>query len=220
MKATTRVTRPYVSGWCNPTNPAPTMEYDPHTRCDGCSCSCHLVDPHRTDEPRLAREEPPDTASIGDAVAVVGAAADLLNRSAMSAAITPLTSTEGLHLLDSLRDSIETLRKIDAALTQHIYLRSEHGPVEVDGIGVVHVYRSRDGVKWDERGAVQAVLDARMEETGGEVPSDPWVIAEWLLEAGSFGYFRKTALRSIGIDPSGLLESTPGRAKVDLPKRH
>jgi len=122
-----------------------------------------------------------------------------------------------LIVLRDLRRVIEQLRTLDAGLVRHIYLTAEHGKQVIDGIGEVWVARSKDRKKWDERGVAQAVLDHRMNERGGEIPNDPWEIAEWLLDVLAVSYVRVTPLRSMGLEPDAFCETVTGKPSVTLP---
>ena len=103
------------------------------------------------------------------------------------------------------------------ALDNHAYLHGEHGDVEVEGVGRVHIGRTRDRKQWDGSGLAQAVIDAHMEEAGMEEAPPPWEVAGWLLEAMAVGYGRVTILRRLGIPPDEFCDSKPGRPKVGLP---
>lgn len=168
-------------------------------------------------------EDPPavDMANltIRQAVDLVDAACGALNGAALGSAVERLDWKDAVRLLADLRDAAHLLGVVDNALVKHIYLTGEHGKATVEGVGQVQVSRSRDRRKWDERGVVQAVLDARMTERGGEMPNEPWEVAEWLLEVLGVGYCRVTPLRAMGINPADYCEDTPGNLTVSLPPR-
>lgn len=123
-----------------------------------------------------------------------------------------------ITVLRDLRDVLRELQTLDAVLCRHIYLHGEHGDIEVDGVGRVKVYRSRASERWEGREAAFAAVDAKLTETGGELP-DPMTVVEWVLDVVGIGYCRKNTLRALGLDPALFYESVPGKPKVDLPKR-
>lgn len=155
---------------------------------------------------------PPD---LETALTGLAAAAEQVNVAARPSTLPPWE--DALARLADLRDTIDTLRKLDALLTQHIYLTGEHGKRVLDGIGEVWVTRGRSKERWDHRGVARAVVDAKMEERGGEVPGDPWEVAEWLLDVLGIGYVRKTALDGLGIPRDPFYDSEPGTIQVTLP---
>lgn len=126
---------------------------------------------------------------------------------------------DGVRLLARIRYAMDQAGYVQSSLTTHVYLTGEHGDQDVEGVGRVKIARGRDRTKWDERGVVQAVLDAKMQERGGEMPNDPWDVAEWLLEVLGVGYCRVTPLRALGLDPKLFCEDTPGKVGVQLPSR-
>lgn len=172
---------------------------------------------------RMAEVEPaPEPATLEamtlpDGVALVRAAVDRLDD--LARGVDRLDWQEATRLLRDLRDALVIAGSLDHALVRHIYLTGEHGKQVVEGVGQVQISRGRDRRKWDERGVVQAVLDARMTERGGEMPNEPWEVAEWLLEVLGVGYCRVTPLRAMGIDPANYCEDTPGNLQVSLPPR-
>lgn len=123
-----------------------------------------------------------------------------------------------LGILQQLRHTKWLLDETDASICRHLYLTSEHGKRVVDGVGQVAVYRTRSKEKWDTQGVARAVVDARMEDRGGEVPDDPWEVAEWLLEVLGVQYVRKTALDTLGIPRDPFYDSEPGSIRVDVPR--
>lgn len=127
------------------------------------------------------------------------------------------TAEHWLRVLRDLRAVIEQLRTLDAGLVKHIYLTAEHGKQVIDGIGEVWVARGKDRKKWDERGVAQAVLDHQMGERGGELPNDPWEVAQWLLDVLHVDYARVTPLRGMGLDPDVFCEVVTGKPSVTLP---
>lgn len=151
-------------------------------------------------------------------VELLAASAELTSEHAVAAQLETLEETDALQALGLLRHATWLAGTVDAALVRHLYLTSEHGERLIDGVGKVRVYRSRSSERWDERGVARAVIDAKMEERGGELPDDPGEVAEWLLEAVSVGYARKTVLRGMGIPLEPFYDSLPGKPKVDLPR--
>lgn len=145
--------------------------------------------------------------------------ADGLNESLILNGLAALDWQEATKLLDRLREITTRLAQIDALIVRHIYVTGEHGDTDIDGIGRVKVTRSRDRTKWDERGVAQAVIDKQMEARGGEMPNDPWEVAEWLLQVYGVNYCRVTPLRALGLEPDDYCDSTPGKPTVQLPRR-
>jgi hypothetical protein len=149
-------------------------------------------------------------------VTALSAATDGLD-GALGSGSTDLPWEAQIALLDRLRATTRRLAQLDALLVRSIYLHAEHGKQVIDGIGEVWVTRTRSKERWDERGVARAVIDTRMEEREGEVPGDPWEIAEWLLEVLGVGYVRKKALDALGIDRDPFYDSVPGKPQVTLP---
>lgn len=156
---------------------------------------------------------PDDYLTITQCVDLVTAAADIL---AARSGIDALGWEEAIRLLDRLRSATETIKTMDSLITRHVYLTGEHGDHIIEGLGKVKVSRSRDRRAWDERGVAQAVLDAHMEERSGEMPTDLWDVAEWLLEVYGVSYCRVTPLRAMGLDPAAFCEDTPGKPTVTI----
>jgi hypothetical protein len=156
-----------------------------------------------------------DDVQLEQAAELLNAAAELLTTAPPP--ISELDPDEATRILARIRDAGDTVGKIDALLCAHL-VGQRWGELEVDGLGVVKYRRTEKRERWDERGAAYAVLETKMAERGGELP-DPRDVVDWLLEAASVGYFRKTALRSMGIDPGDYHHSERGNPAVDLPKR-
>lgn len=150
---------------------------------------------------------------------LLSAATDGLDGAVGSQPLADLTWEQQIALLDRLRTVTARLGQLDALLVRSIYLHGEHGKQVLDGIGEVWVTRTRSKERWDERGVAQAVIDAKMGERGGEMPDEPWDVAEWLLEVLSVGYVRKGALDALGIDRDPFYDSEPGKPQVTLPPR-
>lgn len=129
---------------------------------------------------------------------------------------TDYDETAVLAMLGILRASMKRAAVLDALLVDHLHEHHAWGERIVDGIGQVRTYRRPKNTKWDERGTAYAVLAAKMEETGGEVP-DPGVVIDWLLEAAAVDYYRVTALRAMGIDVSEYRHQEKGTRAVDVP---
>lgn len=150
---------------------------------------------------------------------LLDAASEGLNDTVTLGGMAKLDPEDTIRLLDRLRTITHRLGQVDANLVRHTYVTGEHGDLEVEGVGRVKVQRSRDRRAWDERGVAQAVIDKRMEARGGEMPNEPWEVAEWLLETFGISYCRVTPLRAMGLDPEMFCESTPGKPTVTLPPR-
>lgn len=200
-------TKPFISGFCNPTLPR-TDEYDPHSQCRGCACEaddCHL-------SPR---------ASVYDellaGVLALRAQADRLNEATVAANCTRWE--EAVQVLHHLRLARATAQVTEEALTKWIATAwREVGirdPQEVEGIGVIDVRRGKERKAWDHEGLGPAVIDANLQLAGGEIP-DPFTVARWVLAAAAPSYWRTTALKAIGIDPDEWCESKPGRVSVQI----
>lgn len=119
-------------------------------------------------------------------------------------------------MLGILRAAVRRAGLLDAVLVKHLYDTTKKGQRLVEGIGQVRVYRRDSKVRWDERGTAMAVIDQHMADLGGEQP-DPYVVADWLLEAGAVDYYRVTALRALGIDPEDYRHREKGTIAVDVP---
>lgn len=162
--------------------------------------------------------ETPPTPTLATAVEMAAVLADQINTAALDG-IPDADWIEALRILHRLRDALDTLRSVDAGLVRHIYLTGEHGDTDVPGLGRVKVARGRDRRDWDGRAVVQAVLDKQMEKRGGEMPNEPWEVAEWLLEVLPVDRPRITPLRALGLDPKAFCTDRPGPLGVQLPTR-
>lgn len=154
--------------------------------------------------------------SVGQAADLLVAAAELLTTAPPS--LDELDADEATRLLARIREGVSIAKAFDTLICTRL-IRERWGEQEVEGIGIVKYRRTAKSDRWDERGAAFAVVAAKMEERGGVVPDDPAEVVDWLLEAASVGYFRKTALRTMGIDPADFHHSERGNPAVDLPKR-
>lgn len=149
------------------------------------------------------------------AVASLQLAGELLNIVAKGA-IEDLAWDEALELLSDIRATLDDhIRPIEASLVRHVYLKGPHGNVEVEGIGMVNVHRSTNRKHWDERSALFAVLDARLQERGGEVP-DPAEVVEWVLEVAGINYLRVGALKAVGLRADDYCDTSPGTPQVAI----
>jgi hypothetical protein len=161
-----------------------------------------------------------DALTVEQAVDLLHAATEKLGEVAAGDALTDLEPEHAMIVLDRLRSAVWHARTVDDALVRHIYDHAPKGHQVVDGVGAVHVGRSAARPRWDEQGALQYVLDAKLETyctaNGGELPN-PETVIRWVLEVASIGYFRKGALRALGVPLDEVFTSEPGRPKVDLP---
>lgn len=241
----TAARKPWLSGFCSPgMDLASHRRCIEHPRADGVPCSCTQPDCpcspftgpvthaaiYSVPPPAVTTMDPPGeplmltypevdplgALTIDQAVDLYAAAASKLNEVAKG---TLPGGTEGIRLLDRLRTATDEAKTVDSALVTRIYLTAEHGDQEVDGIGYVSVYRTKERKAWDVRGVVQAVIDKHMEERGGEMPNDPWDIAEWILEVLPGGDPRLTPLRNMKLKPENFHTVTPGNPSVRLPPR-
>lgn len=220
--------RPWRSGFCN-TYPHATWQQEAclggyartPTKADPrewvpCACLCHQL--QETPMPDPAHAVDLNKLTLTQAVDLFAAAAERLSEAATTSGLMGTDWQTALHLLDRLRAAGRTAGQVDATLVRHIYLTGEHGQIEVDGIGVVHIGRGRERKHWDERGVARAVIDAKMADSTGE-PPDPWQVAEWLLEVYGVSYCRVTPLRALGLEPKAFCDDEPGNLQVSLPRR-
>lgn len=230
------------SGFCSLLSCSKNQRGATHDRCrmESCSCTWHDEDVKvkaaaLTDETplvvmtkdpdattalvaaamKMGRGGEPPASDLLEAIMAVSIAAEHLTRAA-----TDLPDAEqSLRLLHLLRKAIDHARDVDAALVQHIYLAGEHGDVRVEGLPPAKVQRARDRKNWDERGAVFAYLERRLDEHtfehDGEYP-DPSTVASWVLEVVGVSYCRVTPLRDRGLDPADFCDETPGRISVQF----
>lgn len=176
-----------------------------------CVCPCHQPAPP---EPRPVDEVP----TLQVAVELARLVAEKVTAAAKGA-IAGLTWDEAIDLLDELRTATGKLADVDAALTAHIYHHGPHGDTEVDGIGVVKIYRSQDRKNWDHLSLAQAVLDAHMDDRGGEYP-DPAEVVRWITDAAGFSYWRLGVIRDqLGLPVDEYVDTELGGIHVTLPKR-
>lgn len=207
-----------------------------HGRCtmDSCSCIWHDEDVKDKAAKLITEAKPRDVSLVTQIVAVPDPNSPLFAKTLapkppletllfmceqlarQSIGLDEVAPDEALSRLHSLRQSIALLQTIDAALVTRIYLAGEHGDVRVDGLPVAKVTRGRDRKSWDARGVSRSVIDCHMTERGFEPPSDPWEVAEWLLEVLGVGYARVTPLRTMGLDPEDFCESSPGKISVQF----
>lgn len=189
-----------------------------------CGAGCQVTKasgpcPHGVEWIEFRTRDPIADLTVPQAVDLLLAAATRLSE------VTHDTKTlpdwqEAVRLLDKMRAAADQAGAVKDALVRHVYLTGEHGRnVIVEGVGPVDITRARDRKAWDERGMIQAVIDRRMEERGGEMPNEPWEVVEWVLEVASVDYGRVTPLRALGLDPDDYCTSTPGRVGVSLPPR-
>lgn len=122
-----------------------------------------------------------------------------------------------MAMLGILRAAVRRAGLLDAMIVKHLWDHHPHGLHHLPDLGEVRTYRRDARVKWDERGTGEAIIDAKMEERGGVLPDDPREVLTWLLEGASIGYYRKTALRALGIDPQDFYTSEKGTLAVDVP---
>lgn len=197
------------SGFCSPCEgPIPGATHD---RCRLTGCSCVVHDADLLAKSAELTEAPAEPRPLWDAVAEVAFAALHVTKEATS--LSELPPEEAMRILYGLRDAIDHLRDVDAALVQHIYLHGEHGDVRLEGLPPAKVTRGRDRKDWDARGAAFAYVDSKMVERHGETP-DPAEVASWVLEVVGASYCRVTPLRAVGLDPEAFCESSPGRLSV------
>lgn len=190
-----------------------------HDRCrlDSCSCPQHDADLKAKAAALVAPEvaellEPGESPRpLWDAVAEVAFAALHVTKEATG--LSDLPPEEALRVLYGLRDAIDNLRDVDAALVQHLYLHGEHGDVRVEGLPAARVQRNRDRKAWDERGAVRDYVNHQIVSNDGELP-DPLQVVEWVLNVVGVNYCRVTPLKAAGLDPKDYCTETPGSLSV------
>jgi hypothetical protein len=156
--------------------------------------------------------------AVATAASTVVTAIELMDESSRDADLGEIEWDDAVRLLAALRDARKRLVGIEAAFERYIDRQWRRqkvtGPVAVEGVGQVEVYRSRERHGWDHPALAAAVVEANMPTTG-EVP-DPWDVRDWLMAAAGVGYWRVTALRNLGIDPDGYCTSEPGPPSVKI----
>lgn len=164
-----------------------------------------------------------DALTIEQAADLLHAAAEKLGETAHGAGIDDLEPEDAMIVLDRIRSALWHAGTVTDALVAHIYTHGTRGRQIVDGIGAVYVGRTDSRPRWDERGALQYVLDAKLAEYcpahGGELPNPETVVA-WVLEVAGISYFRKGVLNELGVPIDEVFTSERGRPKVDLPARY
>jgi hypothetical protein len=194
---------------------SPAVRGPKHTRCRKADCSCVWHDQDVRDKGTALAAQPVEKPVEKDlAAAVERVALAALEVTTEATGLDALAPEDCLRILYSLRAALEHLRDVEASLVREIYTRGEHGDWQVLGLPVAKVTRSRDRKSWDGRGIARAVIDARIEERNGQIPDDPWDVADWLLEVLGISYGRVTALRALGLDPEMFCESSPGALRV------
>jgi hypothetical protein len=116
-------------------------------------------------------------------------------------------------LLTQLRTIVGGFQDRAWALRGDVY-GDHHHP----DLGVVSVRRTAKATKWDHETTASRVIDAHMEQLGGEQP-DPVAVASWLLAAGSVNYWRVGVLEDLGVDPDDedLRWKESGNPKIAYP---
>ncbi len=128
---------------------------------------------------------------------------------------------EVAELLDRLNVAIDAIAVSRDSVAKQVWeLRGDRygGNVTHPTLGVLDMRYGARKVSWDHETTIQRLIEAHMEETGGEVPSDPAEVIRWVTAAASIGYWRKGALAELGIDADGedLVHSERGDPKVKV----
>jgi hypothetical protein len=84
----------------------------------------------------------------------------------------------------------------------------------IPGVGSVHPYRSAN-TKWDDDEVVEALIEKRMSDAGGEV-TDPMSVVRWLLSAAKVDYWRVKELKALGLDPDEYRHTTYGTVRLGI----
>jgi hypothetical protein len=122
-----------------------------------------------------------------------------------------------LAMLGILRASVRRAALLDDLLVAHLHKHHPWGKRIVDGIGEVNTRRREAKVHWDTYGTAEAVVEAVMAEREGTLPDDPMEPVRWVLEAAAIDYYRKGALRDLGLDPGDYFTKEKGTLAVDVP---
>ena len=171
----------------------------------------------------------PSRPPLANAVLVLLARAAWINKQAASSAtgggIDALSWEEATRVLADLREAMTTLSQIDAALVRHLYLTGPHGDIEVEGVGVVKVYRTNDRKDWDHDEWKQDVRAAILEEraiagsvvdtASGEV-IDLYDLLEQVQNVHGAQAPKVTALRALGLNPEAYCDERPGKPSVQI----
>lgn len=203
-----------------------------------------LPDPFTVPDPDVVQNTTTNEAPLGDAVAdwvdriegrqrpwVDGTGAPqaplevMVRAFAMAAGDLHLNSdpyedydeTALVAMLGILRAAVRRAGELDALLVKHLWDHYPHGKHHLHDVGEVNTHRRDARVNWDDYGTAEAWVAQKMEEREGVLPDDPMDVVRWLLEVASIGYFRKTPLRGVGLDPQDFYTSEPGTLAVDVP---
>lgn len=158
----------------------------------------------------------PDAGTPEHAVGMVRDVAEALD--VVMAGYEPDDWRDAVRLLHALRRGIERLRTVDAHLVRWLYFHGEHGQHQtLDGVGPFSITRTRAKERWDVQGTARDYVEAKIGETGGEMP-DPLQVVSWVLEVVSSSACRKTAVRAAHLDVEDYYSSEPGNPQVSLPR--
>lgn len=122
------------------------------------------------------------------------------------------TLIEGLRRARTRAHAVESSLETQAAAGM---IASDTKAADVPGVGRVEWRRGATRKQWQHDTIAQAVLDARLAETGGEMP-DPWTVRDWLTEAAHIDYWRVGVLKGLGIDPADVCDTEPGKVTLDI----
>lgn len=90
-----------------------------------------------------------------------------------------------------------------------------YGDLEIEGLPPVSIRRTAARPHWDDRAVVGELLDRHLNLGDGDMPA-PWTVVDWILDAAAVGYWRKTILRGLGIDPDDYLDTVPGNPRIEF----
>lgn len=179
---------------------------------------CFHCGKHRDDDPpgpcRLP-EQPEQPSAAGPVLDLLDMAVDAID-AIRSADVDTTTWEEATHLLVALRSLITRARAVEDNLTRHIAARMPTTPTAVDGVGLVQVRKGQLRKAWHSDELTRDVIRSHMERRGGEVPSDPYEVVRWVLDAAAIGYWRKSALTDLGLDVDDYCDTTPGRKSIQI----
>lgn len=219
----------------------PECKAGKHVNCTGVAwddfgdaetkCRCG-DDSHLTQVIHAAIQEAASTYHplIGEVGSLCVLADDMGTAAASSAeggGIPTLTWEQAIHALSALRQSVETIRQIDAALTRHLYMCAPHGDIEVEGIGMVGIRRANDRKEWSHEDWKKDVRGAALEKTGATdevftADGESFNLAELLIlvqDVHGATAPKVTALKKLGLDPQAYCEERPGQPQVVFPRR-
>lgn len=154
---------------------------------------------------------------IDQDIASVAAFAGHLDESLLD--VESLTVEQAATMLAQLRGVIKSLQRSDAALERWIatVFDDQHwwDPIEVGGVGLVEVRRSKNRRRWDHEAAARDWADAYMKTTEGVIPPLGELLAEFR-KAASVSGWKVGGFKAVGLDVDDYCESSPAAPRVDV----